>query len=77
MPVTLPQAADLSGNTVLALPTITERNRQHLLGSDPSTSCSYPSISPKQPSLVTAAAVPYGDRRVFTVTLAEDPISNV
>jgi hypothetical protein len=78
-PVSLPQAADLSGNTVIALPTITESKGQHLSGSDPSTTCLYPPTSTKQRSLslAAAAAMPSNDRKIFTVTPTHDPILNV
>jgi hypothetical protein len=72
-PVNLPQTVDLSGNTVIAFPTITESNPQHLLRSDPSTIYSYPSASSRQPS---PAASP-NEKKIFTVTIAEDPLSDV
>jgi hypothetical protein len=73
-PGNFPQAVDLSGSAVIPLPTITENNRPHLLGSNLSTTYSYPATSSEEASSVTA---PSNDRKIFTVTLAEDPMSNV
>lgn len=62
--VNLPQAMDLSGNTVVTLPTITENKTQHLLGSDLSAA-SHTSSS---------ETPPYNEKKIFTVTVAKAPV---
>jgi hypothetical protein len=69
MSVNIPQTMDLPGNAVITLPTITESKSQHLLGSDLNTASS---VSSRELS----SEEPYNEKKIFTVTVAEDPVVN-
>jgi len=65
VPMNLPQTIDISGNTAIPLPIITESNLQRLLRSDTSS------------DQTSSEAQPSGGKKIFTVTRAADPALNI
>jgi len=65
VPMNLPQTIDMSSNTAIPLPIITESNLQRLLCSGTSS------------DQTSSEAHPSGGKKIFTVTRAADPALNI
>jgi len=65
VPMNLPQTIDMSSNTAIPLPIITESSLHRLLYSDTSS------------DQTSSEAQPSSGKKIFTVTRAADPALNV